>query len=239
MRELEKYKENLFERYKKDQKNLYNAITDYKEVLEQQGKNAPGMLMCHYDIVNQAFLKFYTGYSLGYNLSELNDDVKLIIHHTLACWHDSVYGDIEKALELAIIFNIQSIEIDKLIKLLKEYNYNDLFLEILAHYINPQNNIETDKLQFKKAIGPLVEIVELAEIDKNKSVERLKIYLEKQWFNMQKEGRITNKDHLKKDKYRGYWSIEAAALVKMLNLDDEELKGCKYYPYDLAHYNRN
>lgn len=49
MRELEKNKERLLRRYKKDEENLYDAINDYKEVLEQQGKNAPGILMCHYD----------------------------------------------------------------------------------------------------------------------------------------------------------------------------------------------
>lgn len=239
MSELEKNTGNLLIRYKKDEKNLYNAINDYKEVLEQQGKNAPGMLMCHYDIVNKAFLKFYTGYSLGHDLNELKDDVKLIINHISVCWNGLVYGDMEKALELAIIFNIQSIEVDRLIKLLKKYNYKDKFLDILAINLNPEWEIRSDELQFKKAVGPLVEVVELAKTDKTKAVERLKTYLEKQWFNMQKEGRITNKDHLRKDHYRGYWCIEAAALVKMLDLDDEILKECKYYPYDLAHYNRS
>ena len=239
MRELEENIENLLIRYKNDEENLYDAINDYEEVLKQQGKNAPGMLMCHYDISSQAFLKFYTGYSLGYNLDDFKDDIELIINHTLASWEGDVYEDIEKSLELAIIFDIRSSELNDLINLLQKYNYKDKFLDLLANYLNPEWEIRSDELQFKKAVGPLVEVVELAKTDKTKAVERLKTYLEKQWFNMQKEGLITNKDHLKKDKYRGYWSIEAAALVKMLNLDDKELKECKYYPYDLAHYKRN
>lgn len=238
MRELKEFKEILLERYEKDKVNLEEAIDDLKEVIKQQGKDAPGILMCHYDIVNQAFLKFYTGYSLGYNINEFEEEIKLIINHTLASWTGEVYEDIEKALELSIIFNIQNNEMDQLINLLKKYNYKDKFLEILSHYINSNYKVETENLVFKKAIGPLVEIIELAETDKSKSVERLKIYLDKQWFNMQKEGLITNRDHLKKGKYRGYWSIEAAALVKMLDLDDSILRECKYYPYDLAHYNR-
>ena len=32
------------------------------------------------------------------------------------------------------------------------------------------------------------------------------------------------------------WSFEAGAIAKILNLDDECLKGAKYYPYDLAHF---
>lgn len=235
MGELERNKENLLRRYKKDEENLYDAIKDYKEVLEQQGKNAPGILMCHYDIANQAFLKFYTGYSLGYNVNEFIHDINLIINHTSASWKGDCYGDIEKALELSIIFNIKNDKVDELINLLGKYNYKDKFLDMLANYLNSEWTIRTDKLQFRKAIEPLVEVIELAKSDKKKSVERLKIYLEKQWFNMKKEGLITNRDHLKEDKYRGYWCIESAALVKMLDLDDEVLKECKYYPYDLAH----
>ena len=239
MRELEKNAENLLIRYKKDEENLHDAINDYKEVLKQQGENAPGILMCHYDIANQAFLKFYTGYSLGYRLIGFKNDINIMIKHTLASWEGDVYEDIEKSLELAIIFDIRSNELNDLINLLQKYNYKDKFLDLLANYINPEWKIRSDELQFKKAVGPLVEVVELAKTDKAKAVKRLKTYLDKQWFNMQKEGLITNRDHLKKNKYRGYWSIESAALVKMLNLDDEELKECKYYPYDLAHYNRS
>jgi len=45
-------------------------------------------------------------------------------------------------------------------------------------------------------------------------------------------------DHHKSDNniYYGYWSFEAGAVVKILRLDDTELKGVKYYPYDLVHY---
>ena len=46
---------------------------------------------------------------------------------------------------------------------------------------------------------------------------------------------ITNRN-LKTGWYRGYWCIAAAALVKALKLDDTELKDCKYYSYDMAHF---
>ncbi|WP_250277344.1 PoNe immunity protein domain-containing protein [[Clostridium] colinum] len=34
----------------------------------------------------------------------------------------------------------------------------------------------------------------------------------------------------------GYLCIKVAILVKMYNLDDEILKECDYYPYELAHF---
>ena len=38
--------------------------------------------------------------------------------------------------------------------------------------------------------------------------------------------------------YYGYWSFEAGAIAKILNLDDSNLKDVPYYPYDLVHYKR-
>lgn len=120
-----------------------------------------------------------------------------MINHTLASWKGDSYEDIEKVFELSIIFNIENDKVYQLIDLLRKYNYKDKYLDMLANYLNSEWTIRTDKLQFRKAIEPLVEVIELAKSDKKESVERLKIYLEKQWFNMQKGGLITNRDYLK------------------------------------------
>ena len=45
--------------------------------------------------------------------------------------------------------------------------------------------------------------------------------------------------HKAKEKlYYGYWSFEAGAIAKILNLDDSNLKNVPYYPYDLVHYKK-
>ena len=75
----------------------------------------------------------------------------------------------------------------------------------------------------------------LSKENKAEAVQRLKKYLKRQWFMSLTEGVITNRN-LKTGWYRGYWCIAAAALVKALKLDDTELKDCKYYPYDMAHF---
>ncbi|HEM3533727.1 TPA: DUF1911 domain-containing protein [Streptococcus suis] len=36
--------------------------------------------------------------------------------------------------------------------------------------------------------------------------------------------------------YFGYWALEIAALVKVLNIPDDSFKNHKYYPYDLVHF---
>ena len=96
--------------------------------------------------------------------------------------------------------------------------------------------ISTEKILWPKEIKPLCEVIQLSKTDKDSAVQRLKKYLDKEWFKTLTEGLITNRQLEKGMWYRGYWCIEAAALVKALELDDTELRDCKYYPYDMAHF---
>ena len=41
-----------------------------------------------------------------------------------------------------------------------------------------------------------------------------------------------------RDLYYGYWSFDAGAIAKILELDDTALKDVSYYPYDLVHYKK-
>lgn len=36
--------------------------------------------------------------------------------------------------------------------------------------------------------------------------------------------------------YYGYWSFEAGAVAKILQIDDTGMEQMPYYPYDLVHY---
>ena len=147
-----------------------------------------------------------------------------------------MYFDIEKSYEIAIIFNIPKEEVMKFYSLQKRLNYKDKYLELLVRYFHKEHEITTEKLKFNKALSPLVEIIELAETDKEKAILRLKIYLDKQWLNLQRGGLLNRSDHLNPETFRGYWCIEAAAIVKMLNLNDDIIKDHSYYPYELAHF---
>ncbi len=56
-------------------------------------------------------------------------------------------------------------------------------------------------------------------------------YVKKKWLS----GNGYKNAHKEKG-YIGIWSYDAAALAKILGLDDSCFKGKKNYPYDLAHY---
>ena len=71
------------------------------------------------------------------------------------------------------------------------------------------------------------------ERDKSDLLEK---YLKEDWYNKEYECYEAHKSD--QNIYYGYWSFEAGAIAKILNLDDSNLKDVPYYPYDLVHYKR-
>ena len=67
-------------------------------------------------------------------------------------------------------------------------------------------------------------------------IELLKKYLTSEWYNGDCGSYEAHKS--KHNIYYGYWSFEAGAIAKILNLDDTSLKNVPYYPYDLVHYKK-
>ena len=68
------------------------------------------------------------------------------------------------------------------------------------------------------------------ERDKSDLLEK---YLKEDWYNKEYECYEAHKSS--QNIYYGYWSFEAGAIAKILNLDDSNLKDMPYYPYDLVH----
>ncbi|EMR06541.1 hypothetical protein C772_01436 [Bhargavaea cecembensis DSE10] len=72
--------------------------------------------------------------------------------------------------------------------------------------------------------------------DKDTSVMHLAQYLHSNWYPAH-EGTGWHDTHAIDDfVYRGYWSFESGAIVKILGLDDNSLNDTPYYPYDMVHY---
>jgi len=68
--------------------------------------------------------------------------------------------------------------------------------------------------------------------NKEDAEQLMKEYLEKYYYTKEN----LDRDYDPKDS-SGMWSWEAAAIVKVMNLDDSSFKDNQYYPYDLAHWN--
>ena len=120
----------------------------------------------------------------------------------------------------------------KLEEAYRKKGYNDTFDDDSRFGIKVVN--ELSKTQFFP-YDKLTDIV----ANREKAVEKLKEYLEKYWYVGHKNMGWYDIHKAKEKLYYGYWSFEAGAIAKILNLDDSNLKDVPYYPYDLVHYKSN
>ena len=225
------------ERFNKDSEKLKKLLDDYyNDIIIGAHPEAFDIRSYKYDIFIYAFEKFYSGYSLGIEINELIPEIKLILQNLIETRidQDSNYEDMEYILNFIILFNqIEYLEEYK--KLLEKSEHRDFYLDSIMQYLDSSWQISTETILWPKDMKPLCEVIQLSNSDKKAAVQRLKKYIEKEWFKTLKEGLITNQQ-LEKGRYRGYWCMESAVLVKALGLDDTELQECKYYPYDMAHF---
>ena len=245
MRDKIKDKAYLEENYKFYLKSYNKDLATIKRRFEEEKGNHPyekiekAMRGYHYGIFLSGFDAFYAGYSLGKDIEEIKPIGEGLLYGLYKNFkYDIVcFEDIRATLIFIIILNIKTEYVEKFIKLIRKNELEDRYIDHLINYIDEKEEIKSEEILFKKREKTVMEVIDLVKDGKKEEATKLlKKYVTKQWLNMQDDQTVIKKNSHLKDYYVGYWCIEAAALVKMYDLDDEILKECDYYPYELAHF---
>lgn len=166
-------------------------------------------------------------YSRGDDLTSLKDDfIEIYKEWVNDFLSPHAYNENLRMISLAVLFGVESEMRELVLQKLKENHVNDW----LIHFLLRESQTELE-LMFQDRFHTLKEL--------NKSSEQailLKRYLGKEWYNKDYDCYEAHKS--KQNIYYGYWSFEAGAIAKILNLDDSSLKDVPYYPYDLVHYKK-
>ena len=217
--------------YEQDSYFIENDKGRIQRIIDLKGPDFETIPSCYSSIADDYFLRFYVSYTMGMSYEELLPDVNKYIENACNGWTGEDYEELVRICSMFILFNIRNECIEKLLQKaearLNTLMYGEMFIKLLE----PSWEVKATETYYADDKA-LVEVIQLAKTDKLAAVQRLKKFVDKQWFKTLKEGIITNTSKC----YRGFWCIEAAALVKALKLDDTELKECKYYPYDMAHF---
>ena len=112
--------------------------------------------------------------------------------------------------------------------------FDDYLVNFLIKEIDSTWEREGVEFEFK-VYECLKQILDNDEII---ACEALKEYLQEKWYEIHRECAWYDSHKSSKNDYYGYWSFEAGAIAKILNLDDSSLKDVAYYPYDLVHYKK-
>ena len=180
--------------------------------------------------VKQGILRLKLGiiiakYSQGDNIEDLKSSFVQIFKEWITIFFSlNAYNENLKMISLGILFNIEQDLLLLVKKKLIENNINDWLYDFLLN-----DKKENTPLLFSQRFHSLKETVD--NTNKDNSLEK---YLKEEWYN--KDCEVFEAHKSIQRIYYGYWSFEAGAVAKILQLDDSSLKDVPYYPYDLVHY---
>ncbi|WP_271782005.1 PoNe immunity protein domain-containing protein [Aquimarina algiphila] len=224
-----KYFEEFVNQTEKRVSNFSSKLNN-NEVKEDRISNVEGKInSLKYELIE-------ANYSRGEELKNITAFFYDYLTGFLKNWESSNYIGLLWNLSISIMLEIDDTEFNKLVQLVLKDNLNDYLIDFLVYSKDNTKDIKHANFEFDTPYKSLAEVISLAKNDKQESVNRLKIYLEKEWYKGHSDMGWYNSHKESMLLYSGYWCWEAGALVKILGLDDRILEDQQYYPYDMVHF---
>ncbi|MFC7364200.1 MULTISPECIES: PoNe immunity protein domain-containing protein [Bhargavaea] len=215
-------------------------ITKFERAAEaliaERGPDGEGV----YTLVNYLevlyFNKLIALYSAGRPLDEIRGFLPEVVGIMERAYTPSVnrnmdyYNECLWLMSIGIMLDIEEGLMNRIKRIAKIYQDHDKLMDFLM------NGSVSGKSHFlmDRPYAKLANV--LMASDKDTSVMHLAQYLQNDWYPAH-EGTGWHDTHAIDDfVYRGYWSFESGAIVKILDLNDSSLKDVPYYPYDMVHY---
>ena len=152
-------------------------------------------------------------YSRGDELSVLEGEYAELLKSWGEVWEPDNYNKNLKMISLGVLFEGDIVLAKEMKAMLKAANIDDWLLSfLLCSWTGIEMENKDVDLIFPKDFSLLQKVVlthNRRESLQHKSSQKI---------------------------YYGYWSFEAGAVAKILNIDDTGMEHVPYYPYDLVHY---
>jgi hypothetical protein len=171
-------------------------------------------------------------YSAGERIDNIKSKYEMAIQVAEQIWDDdNSYVDLLWFIFLGVLLDIKEETVEKLKSMIIKHKIKDKLINYLMNSLDKTWTLSGT--YFMKEPYLFWEDA-LENSNKDEIIPKIKDYLVNKWYDAHKDMSWYNSH--KKGDYFGYWSFESAAIVNALGLNDTCLKGVKYYPYDLVHY---
>ena len=168
-------------------------------------------------------------YSRGDSLSLLEEEYAELLKSWKEVWKPDNYNKNLKMISLGVLFDGDTMLAKAMKDMLKATEINDWLLNfLLCSWLGVKVENENCDLIFPKDFS----LLQKAVLTHNKR-EFLQKYLSC-WYG--EDGGYYEAHKSNRKIYYGYWSFEAGAVAKILNIDDTGMEHILYYPYDLVRY---
>jgi hypothetical protein len=228
----------------KNEEYFISEIDRFTEIIEDYKKNLAEMVIkntatpFNYWSIAVKYLRLINlKYSLGEQVILLkNDYLKALTFYTKGWEKDqATYSDMLDMVSLAVIFKIPEKDSERLLEYIKKTDNNpiledwkpDYLLGFILNYLHPEKEIP-ETILFPLLYQTLVNITKMQK--KDAEIEMVN-YLNN-WYTLHKNEPWYD-THKKPKGYAGYWSWEAAAVVKIMGLNDIAFRDHPNYPNDV------
>ena len=180
---------------------------------------------------NNSFNFFLASYSAGDDLRTCRELYMQCLHKAEEIWElKTDYVDLIRYVSLGVLFGVNPGEAGILSRMVNVSGYADRLLCAMLRSLDPTCPLkECDSVP-----APYDKAAAVLDMDRAEAENALVRYLNKDWY-LGHRTCLWYDEHKRDDfTYLGYWSFEAAALVKILGLYDRELAAAPYYPPELA-----
>lgn len=200
--------------------NVFNKLEESNQIGINRGK-----------VYLSNFYKniFKLKYSYG---NEIKDIIPYFINHLIyykdICTpNDSMY-DIIDMLSIGVLLTKQKNKfLPYLQEIMMKFSAEDGLILCLFNYL--------EETTIQKKHSQLEYFNQLIKAEDKAKILSLELT---NWYYNHKGAYWYNSHESKNDTYCGYWCFEIAALAKIFMIDDSQFQSNKYYPTDLANYER-
>lgn len=171
-------------------------------------------------------------YSKGDELDELEKEYFELVSEWEEVWNPQYYNKNLQMISLGVLFGAKNEFARKVKMMLEKSGIDDWLLDYMLNSLVENQTEPKKEMLFPKTFASLQKVV-----SQENKIQLLETYLTNDWYNEDCGCYEAHKSN--QNIYYGYWSFEAGAIAKILNINDSSLQNTPYYPYDLVHYKSN
>lgn len=167
-------------------------------------------------------------YSRGDSIESLKIEFESLIDLFVEAWNSESYEDNLRFASLAYLLDVDTNLMKRIREKLKEAQNYDYLIDFVL--VGQSSTLDKGNLSYPESYQKLVHFID------ERNIDVLLDYLHG-WYNDHYHSAWFDSHKSKKvNLYYGYWSFEAAAISKRVELKDDSLRKEPYYPYDIVHF---
>lgn len=212
-----------FTNYLEEQEKRINRFNEKLNHLLQENKPEEKIRLCHGFLATMLHDKLYAQYSLGYKKDELEKTFRIYLDH-IKVQKRLTYQEAMETISLSIVFRTpiqDNLTTDQI-------PLDDLLQAMYCYHRVPITSQTNNGLLF-----PDTSMVFWETLQGKKSGTELRQYVERNWYNDNKDAPWFNADQREDNTYCGYWCFLGAAIAIIMGFGKELFEGCPYFPLDV------